>query len=254
MRKLYIFTTQKKQKQHQASFIKYQELPRNKKVVLISPHSDDLSVGCGGMALLLSRQNKMIPLLFFTGVRGVVKNSQKDHIQIRENEMQAEARCLGFERPYFLRLKSYDCEGPQVIKEDEKRIEEILNEIKPEIVFLCQRKDVQPRHRLATKMTLDTLKNIKSKCLLFFYETVWTPFEAMAFNSIVPLSRDVFNLKLKAIRQHKSQLRRTSFDSAARDLARFRAAVVPEQRINGYGGKIKKIAEFLEVFYIQRMR
>lgn len=46
-------------------------LPQGKKIMLVSPHSDDISVACGAIISALAPLNTIQPVLFFSGFRGV---------------------------------------------------------------------------------------------------------------------------------------------------------------------------------------
>lgn len=131
-----------------------------------------------------------------------------------------------------------------------------MQKIQPDIIFLPQENDLQPRHKFAAKLTLAAFKKIKGgeRIQLFFYESVWSIFGAFDFNSAFTISSAIMAKKMRAIRAHRSQLQRTAFDRAAENLASFRAATVPEQRMGGYGTKNQKIAEYMEVFYQTSLR
>ena len=56
---------------------------------------------------------------------------------------------------------------------------------------------------------------------------------------------------MEAIKCHKSQLERTMFDSAAKALAVFRGALVPEQALSTYGKVGVKMEKFIELFVVE---
>jgi LmbE family N-acetylglucosaminyl deacetylase len=220
----------------------------NKKIVVVSPHADDIAIGCGGAMALLSATNTITPLLFFTGERGIDAPDKQQRIKIRETEMCAEARELGLCPPIFLRLSSYDHEHQENLSHDKAQLEKVLRELTPDIIFLPHENDCQPRHQLASDITMAVLKVINFTGALFFYETPWEPFASLDFNLCVVLEAAVMAQKIRAIRVHASQLKRTRFDRAAQGLAQFRAAVVPEQRMQGYGSCACVHFKYVEVF------
>lgn len=236
-------------------FVKRLKPIKNKNIILISPHPDDIAVGCGGAVSLLSSYNKITPLLFFTGFRGVKGKNKLKSIQVREKEMKKEARILKINKPLFLHLKSYNKESRKNLKQDILKVKKALEKYRPNIIFLPQENDLQPRHHLSTQITLKALRQMTNltNLKLFFYETVWGLFSAFDFNTAFILSSRVMRKKLEAIKVHKSQLQRTIFDQAAKNLARFRALIIPEQRINGYGGSLKSIGQYIEVFKIEKL-
>lgn len=229
------------------------QLPKNKKILVVSPHSDDVSVALGGTITTLSGSNKIVPILFFSGARGVAGKTKEQATAVREEEMQKESKILGIEEPVFLRLNSYYKDGFVVEDEEILKFEKILDEQKPDLIFLPKKDDSQPRHRMATQIALKALQQPslqKNKMpILFFYESPWSLFSEFEFNVIFVLTKKAILNKMKAIQQHTSQLERTSFDKAALSVAAFRGAVVPEQRIFGYGVEIEKNLDiFIEAF------
>lgn len=244
----YIYNSSFKKFKNCPPSLKLKKLPSDKNIVLISPHSDDIAVGCGGTVYKLSPFNNITSLLFFTGFRGVLGKNKARSIKIREKEMEQEARILGIKKPVFLHLKSYEKESKDALQKDILKVKKALKKYHPEIIFLPQKEDFQPRHRLATQIALQALNQSPSRRIqLFFYETVWGLFGALDFNTAFILSPQEMRKKIEAIRVHTSQLQRTVFDKAAKNLASFRALIVPEQRIRGYGGTLKNFAQYLVV-------
>lgn len=252
MQNFNIYNLNKKISSKFPEFIKSIQLPKNKTIFLISPHSDDIAVACGGTVHLLSKTNKIIPLLFFTGYRGVEKADKKTGTKIREKEMQKEARVLGIQKPFFLRLSSYERNDKMTLKSDILKIKNYLQKYQPDIIFLPDENDLQPRHSLASQMTVKAIcklsEKTRKKIFLFFYETPWSIFKNLDFNTAFLLSKNNFQTKVKAIREHKSQIKRTAFDKIAQSLNTLRASIIPEQRIGYYGSKTKSLGEYLEVF------
>jgi LmbE family N-acetylglucosaminyl deacetylase len=220
----------------------------HKKIIALAPHADDIAIGCGGTIALLSKTNDIFPLLFFTGERGVDAPDKAVRIKTREQEMIRESEMLGLQRPVFLKLSSYDDISVSTITRDIARIKQLLCDIRPEIIFLPHEGDAQPRHNLATDMALRAIKRAHMSVELFFYETSWHPFGPLDFNVGVILDDAVMARKIAAVRVHASQLKRTRFDIAAENLARFRAVTVPEQHIQGYGHMLNYQFDYLEVF------
>jgi len=227
------------------------ELPDNKTILLISPHSDDVAVSLGGTINLLAKNNQIIPLLLFSGWRGVEDAGQIKGRNIREQEMIQESKILGVKKPIFLNLPSYEKDDKTTRDKDILEIEQYLKKYRPDIIFLPQAKDYHPRHRLAAKMALKAISRcVHKKTLeLFFYETPWRIFGNFDFNAVFVLSKIDFTQKVKAIRAHQSQIKRNHFDKIVRGLNDFRASVTPEQRIGNYGTSTSRLGQYIEVFY-----
>jgi len=228
------------------NFVKLKGLPswvkekkiEGKNILVVSPHSDDISVSCGATVFFLSKKNRILPVLFFKG------SEDKKMVKKREKEMKKESKVLGIEKPVFLRLNSHD-EKSSFSKTEIFLVKEFFRKYNPDIVFLPKKDDPHPRHRLATEITLDVLE----KSSLFFYETPWSLFGNMEFNLISVFNKKAFSKKLKSIKRHSSQLKRIPLDKMAENLLELRRLIVPEQRIKGYGEKVEEFSDhFMECF------
>jgi len=232
------------------------QLLKDKKILVISPHSDDVSVALGGTISTLSGTNKIVPVLFFSGTRGVAGKTKEEAAAVREEEMKEESKVLGIEEPIFLRLDSYYKEGFAIEDEEILKVEKVLEEQKPDLIFLPKKDDSQPRHRMATQIVLKAVKQPRlqkkeksASPILFFYENPWSLFGEFEFNVVFLLPQKAILNKIEAIKQHPSQLARTPFDKASLSIAAFRGAVVLEQRVFGYGTHIEPDLDiFIETF------
>jgi len=221
---------------------------KGKKILAFTAHSDDLSIGAGGFLAYLSGFNLIKPILAYTGWRGVNKKVSKETAtKIREKEMEKESQILGLKKPVFLRLRTYEKSDSQDKDLDTQIIKEIIKKEKPKIIFLPNNLDLHPRHRLLSRLILKALEELKMPVELFFYEIPWSVFSGREFNFIVPLSKELANRKINAIKVHKSQLSRTDFVRLSKALLALRAGMVPEQKIGGYGVKIS-LGKWVEVY------
>ncbi|OIO45105.1 hypothetical protein COU05_03285 [bacterium (Candidatus Gribaldobacteria) CG10_big_fil_rev_8_21_14_0_10_37_21] len=230
------------------AWVKQENIPQDKKIILVSPHSDDISISLGGIAFELAKRNQVLPLLFFSGFRGVLNKNKEEAREIRQGEMKKEAKALGLLAPLLLDLGSY--ENPkQAFKKDVLKIQAVFLKEKPDFIFLPKKDDSHPSHQLAVQLTLNALSSLKVKPFLFFYENPWSLFKENEINTIFLIDKKVLKTKKKAILCHKSQLRRTDFLTAALALSSFRAATLPEQRIFGFGQESKGLkTDHLEAF------
>ncbi len=229
-----------------------ENIPRGKRIAVISPHPDDVAVNCGGTIALLRKYNKISAFIMTTGYRSYVPNKTKEEIiKIREKETIKETKILGFIL-YFLRLSFYDKYQGRFETKDIRKIIKKLKKIKPDILFIPHKNDKHPIHKLSRKILLNCLKRMKKKVELWNYETMWSLFSPEEFNLIVPFSEKILKLKIKAVKQHKSQIDRTPFDVAASSLAKFRGAIVPEQELFGYGKKSTIKDKNIELFFVEK--
>jgi LmbE family N-acetylglucosaminyl deacetylase len=220
-----------------------------KKILAFAPHSDDLSIGAGGFIAHLAKKNVIVPVCGYAGWRGVNgAGSKKEAVLLREKEMKKEAEVLKLKSPVFLRLNTYESDKKSDQEKDRIKIKSLIKKEKPEIIFLPNSLDLHPRHKLLTKLILDVLSDLKAKnIVLLFYEIPWSVFSSNEFNFIVPLSKELSDKKIEAIKAHKSQLSRTNFVKLSKALMSLRAGMVPEQKITGYGSK-SSLSNWVEVY------
>ena len=231
------------------------DLPRDKKIVVISPHPDDASISLGGIISSLSEDNKVYTFIMTTGYRAFISNKDRDQrIKIREDEVREESRILGAE-PVFLHLNFYDAKNlRRAILSDIKTVRQKLKNIEPDIIFLPHKKDSHPTHVTSREIILKSLPKFnffkENNHELWYYEGPWAIFAESDFNTIFAFPEDTMNKKMRAIRSQTSQISRTRFDIAAQSLAKLRAALIPEQALVGFGRKAPKTDEYYELFKV----
>ncbi len=230
-----------------------ENMPKGKRILVISPHPDDVSINCGGVMALLRKYNKISAFIMTTGYRSYVPNKTKEEIiEIREKETIKESKVSGF-IPYFLRLNFYDDYKGKFENKDIKEVIQKLKKINPDIIFVPQKNDRHPTHKLSRNIVLKCLKRMRKKKELWNYETTWALFDSGKFNLIVPFPEKILKLKIKAVKQHKSQITRTPYDVVVRSLAKFRGALVPEQELFGYGEKSTLKDKNIELFFVEKI-
>jgi LmbE family N-acetylglucosaminyl deacetylase len=190
-----------------------------KNILVISPHPDDESIGCGGTIRKHISEGDNVQVIFLTsGEKGGHGKSEDETIVIRENEATAAAAILQISKIDFWK------EPDGKFQPSEKNVNRLLDKIKtfqPNIIFVPHNDEEHPDHRAAAQLVsnaLDVLSLTIEKPLVLMYE-VWTPIQKM--DHIVDIS-DYINEKRNAIRAHKSQCDVLKFDEAILGLNRYR--------------------------------
>lgn len=219
--------------------------PKRKKIVVISPHPDDMAISVGGTISILSEKNKVYNFVMTTGYRGVEGNKPKiEKIKIREKECMEECKILKVNQ-LFLRLDFYDRRIFSI--RDVKKVSDELSKIKPKIIILPHRKDLHPTHKTSVEILKRALQNYRGNIDLWEYESLWRLFANNEYNLSFYFPESIMEKKLKAILAHKSQIKRNRYDVAAKSLSALRSVIVAEQGIGGYGKK-KRLPPYAEVF------
>jgi len=180
-------------------------------ILVISPHPDDETLGCGGTILKHKDMGDKIYWLIITNI--VVKNGwDKDIVEKRQKEIKTVAEMYGFEKTFKL-----DCPTAKLdtipIQEIIKSISKIIFEIKPEVIYLPNRSDVHTDHQITFKAAYSCTKNFRypfiKKILMYetLSETEFAP--ALPENTFIPNvfvdTTNYFEKKLEIFKIYKSE-------------------------------------------------
>lgn len=182
------------------------------KVLIIAPHPDDEVLGCGGTIKKMTSQNKEVWILIVSrGKKGMypeerIRNVRKEALEAHKILGVTETRFFEYPAPELDLIS---------VSELSIAISEVINEFKPDTVFLPHRGDIHHDHKAVFNASLVAARPIKDGIVkgIYSYETLseteWAaPFSDDAFipDFFVNIS-DVFPFKLDAIKCYKSQLR-----------------------------------------------
>ncbi len=191
------------------------------KTLVVAPHPDDESLGCGGAIALLSSYGLPVNVLFISDGTGSHPNSRKYPAlalrDLRESEANAALALLGAApgSAAFLRLKdgavpSKDAPGFAAAVTSCRTY---LADSKPQTIFLPWRRDPHPDHRAASQIMQAALDGPTEKPRVLEYP-VWAweraapgdvpqPDEARAFRLDIS---GVGIVKRAAVDAHQSQV------------------------------------------------
>src|SRR5260221_1428649 len=117
------------------------------RVLVISPHPDDESIGCGGTLRKHAVERDEVRVVFLTSGEGGGHGRQADEtVRVREQEARSAAAILGISIPTFWR-------GPDgalsVTHELVNRLHSDLVEWRPEVVYVTHPREMHRDHRAA---------------------------------------------------------------------------------------------------------
>lgn len=186
-------------------------------ILIVAPHPDDETLGCGG-AIALLRQLK-IPVAVV-----VVSDGTKSHPnsklypplalkRLREQESLTALKILGVD-PEAVTFLAMPDGAVNVSSESEKAIASIaqyLTNLSPSIVFLPWRKDPHPDHRASSQLFINAIENLGISPRLVEYPIWdWDTTQRQNFSESVNAWRldisSVLKLKRQAIAQYRSQI------------------------------------------------
>ena len=190
-----------------------------KRVLVITPHPDDESIGCGGTLRKHVTEGDAVHVVFLTsGEQGGHGRSVQETVRVREQEARRAARILGIEHVEF----HHEPDGAlRAGRKTVERLREKLRAWKPDVIYVPHDREMHPDHRAAVRIVRRALNGrdapeARPQVLMF---EVWTPLQRS--DEIVDNSPYVV-VKSVAIRAYKSQCEVMSFDDAVLGLNRYR--------------------------------
>lgn len=201
--------------------------PEGTRVLVVAPHADDETLGCGGTILKHHLAGDRITALFMTdGSQGHEKAGGavgQALVEVREREAQAAAKVLGIDDCIFLRNPDTQLRvSPNTVGQLGKH----LSSLRPDVVYAPSPLDTHRDHRQACAIVAESLAVCTWPLEIYLYE-IWAPVPA---NCAVPID---LARKVEAIRIYQSQLdQQELYVTAATSLARYRGTTcLPGQDI-----------------------
>ena len=157
------------------------------KVVVISPHPDDETLGCGGTILRHKNKKDIVHLLVFTDV--FEKNGwNKKFVKSRRSEIDKLVK--------IYKLDSYTNLGIPTKEVDKidlsiliDKLDKILKKLKPEIIYFPYNNDIHSDHQIISKVTAACIKPFRNsfvKKALMYEVLSETNFNILDNNSFKP--------------------------------------------------------------------
>jgi LmbE family N-acetylglucosaminyl deacetylase len=192
-------------------------------VLVVAPHPDDESIGCGGMICLHRRRGHPVHVVFLTsgelGMEGVAAAKVR---AIREAEAAEAARVLGVMGLDFLRLPDDGVSAN--IERGAQALRQALERQTPDLIYLPHPEESHPDHEAALLLVRKALVEVCGRAELpelCGYE-VWSPLGCPDWTEDIS---QVMRQKLRAVRCYRSQLKSFRYDRAIRGLNQYRGVL-----------------------------
>jgi LmbE family N-acetylglucosaminyl deacetylase len=197
-------------------------------ILVIAPHPDDESIGCGGTICLHRQRGESVGVVFLTsGERGIAGAEPERVRVIREGEARQALGVLGVANFDFLRLPDLGLAGAG--EREAEALRRVLRRRRPDIIYLPHPAEAHPDHQAALPLVRAALRPLLQagwRLELRGYE-VWTPMPEYDWPEDVSA---VMAEKLQAIRCYRSQLETFAYDDAVEGLNRFRGCLAARCR------------------------
>lgn len=205
-----------------------------KRILVLNSHADDAEVNCGGTIINLINSGCEVYYACFS----LPKPLDMDEFTEEDikNEMKNAIGKLGIKSK---NLFFFDYPIRRFSEKRQNLLDDLINiknKIKPDVVFCHSSFDVHQDHRVMYEETVRAFKDIT----ILGYESHWNQVLGQNNRVFVPISEEVFNQKMKAIAEYKSQTNRNFFSKESQSAT-----------LKYHGLQIKE--EFCEVFECIRM-
>lgn len=195
-------------------------------ILVIAPHPDDESIGCGGTLCRHTARGERVTAVFLTsGELGLEHLPREEAWRVREGEAEAAAGILGLADLVFLRRPDWFVgEG---VDDAAALLRPILAREAPQAIYLPHRREWHPDHQAAFAVVGSALRDSGIPVPDLLAYEVWTPLsEYDQVKDITP----VMAQKLRAVRCYRSQLAGFQYDWAVRGLNQYRGALAARCR------------------------
>lgn len=176
--------------------------PEKLKIVCVGGHPDDPESGCGGTLARFAAAGHIVTIIYLTrGEAGIPGKSHGDAADIRTREAVEACKILGT-KPVF----AGQIDGDTLMNNEwVKKLQSMIEEEKPDIVFTHWPVDSHKDHQIASLLTIQCWIHTEKKFDLYFFE-VCTGEQTMIFKptDYVDIS-ETKELKRKAVYRHISQ-------------------------------------------------
>ena len=182
-------------------------------ILAVGAHPDDIEIGCGGTLIKYAQKGHNIFLLFIT------KGEKGGDIETRFTEQIKAAEIIGAKDIFWGNYRDTELlgKGREIIE----TVEDHINIVKPDLIFVNFFDDTHQDHRRVNQSVLSATRYVKN---VLFYEVPTT--SNFVPNVFVDIS-ETLEEKIRALTAHQSQVMKTNIEDLsiieiARSAATFR--------------------------------
>ena len=197
-------------------------------ILVIAPHADDETLGCGG-SLLKHKSNKdKIHLLLITNIKKSKVWSKKQEIT-RKKEITQMLKLYDFNSYHNLNYEPAQLNSSSIYNLIQ-HIDKVVNSIKPNLIYMNNSSDIHTDHQIVYKASISCLKSFRKKFIkkILLYETLseteYAKENLFNPNYFVDISKFI-KKKIKIMNIYKSEVSNFPFprsSEAIYSLAKFR--------------------------------
>ncbi len=190
------------------------------KVLILAVHPDDETLGCGGTLLKHKANGDEVHWLICTTI-----DKSNSYYETREKEIEEVSKLYNFNSMHNLRLKTMQVDE-YTMSELVSKISKVINEIKPNIIYLPFKGDVHSDHRKIFEASYSCTKSFRYPFIKKIYmietlsETEFAPStkeDSFIPNVFVDIS-EFFEKKIEIMKVFESEIAEHPFPRSERNL------------------------------------
>jgi len=201
-------------------------------IIVIAPHPDDETLGCGGTLLRERKFGSRIHWINITCISEIY-GWKKNKIITRKKEIEAVSKKYKFNSNYNLDFPTTKLDIIPLIEIIEK-ISNLFNRIKPNIVYIPHPFDIHTDHQIAAKASIACTKWFRfpfiKRCLAYetLSETHWSQSQNIFKPNVYVDISKFLEKKIEIMNIYKSEIKKYPFprsEKTIRSLASFRGSM-----------------------------
>ena len=166
-------------------------------ILAIGAHPDDIEYGCAGTLIKYAERGHHIYLMVLTS------GQEGGSSEIRKQEQENAAELMSVQKIFWGGY--HDTQLP-LNKELIEKIEEVLGEVKPDLILVNYGDDTHQDHRILTKATMSATRYVRN--VLFFEVPTTQNFNPQVYVDI----SDTLERKSQVLNAHASQVMKTNIE------------------------------------------
>lgn len=192
-----------------------------KDALVIAPHPDDESVGCGGSIIRHVKSGSRVKVIFLTdGNKGDFEGRfGKEYVEVRKKSTQKAMDILGVMDYEFWGY------GDRILYQEVQGVREklfrVIETFSPSLIYVPSPFEVHPDHKIAFEVVWGLREKLKVH--LAFYEILITLYP----NILVDITAEM-KIKRRAIESYFTEVYYNDYVSKVEGLNRFRTATLPK--------------------------
>mgnify|MGYP001180458980 CR=1 FL=1 len=196
----------------------------SKKILVIAPHPDDETLGCGGTILKHISDGDTVYWLIITAI-SVESGYKQEHIKKRKKEIAAVNKLYGFKDLFELNYPPSELDDFPV-KNLIDSFSKIIGKVKPHTIYIPYFGDIHSDHRVVCDVALSCVKSFRINYVkkIICYETISeTEFNLKgsdySFNPNLWINIEKFlNKKIKIFKIYESEISKHPFPRSEKNL------------------------------------